>query len=116
MKKMFVAFGIAIAVICGTVFSSSQTAQAAEIYTEDEINYVIEECLSNEIANYSEEYDEAGITNVKVFNVMSVIHDDGSVFVIVTCSAEYNGKKVYETQSTVTSMSEVAEVSEAYGL
>lgn len=115
MKKMFVAFGIAIAVFCGMILIPSEEAQASEVYSTDEISSAIEQVLEYAIADYSEEYDELGITNVTVDRVMVITLPNDNVAIGILCTVEYAGRVISEVQRTIVSMSEVSEFMEMYG-
>lgn len=114
MKKMFVAFGIAIAVFCGMIFGTSQTAQAAEVYSVDEIEARFEDAVDHAIDEYSDEYYEMGLRNVDArvrFDTLS----DGRVMIMVVSQADYLGSTIYDISSTTASMSEIVDGLESIG-
>lgn len=106
MKKMFVAFGIAIAVFCGMIFGTSQTAQAAEVDTDVAIETRFEEAVDYALNEYSDEYAEMGITNVDATVYSIHLPEDRVMFVIAT-TAEYQGETIVDVQASTFSMSEV---------
>lgn len=106
MKKMFVAFGIAIAFFCGMIFGTSQTAQAAEVDTDVAIETRFEAALDYVIDDYSDEYAERGITNVDT-TVYSVHLPENRVMFMIIATAEYQGETIYDVQVETFDMSVV---------
>ena len=97
MKKMFVAFGIAIAVFCGMIFGTSQTAQAAEVDTDVAIETRFKAALDYAIDDYSDEYAEKGITNVDA-TVYSIALPENRVMFMIITTADYQGETIYDVQ------------------
>lgn len=106
MKKMFVAFGIAIAVFCGMIFGTSQTAQAAEVDTDVAIETRFEEMFNYVLDDYSDEYAERGITNVDATVYSIALLEDRMMFIIIT-TAEYQGETIVDIQSATFGVSEL---------
>lgn len=106
MKKMFVAFGIAVAVFCGMIFGTSQTAQAAEVDTDVAIETRFKAALDCAIDDYSDEYAERGITNVDA-TVYSVALPENRVMFMIITTAEYQGETIYDVQVETFDMSVV---------
>lgn len=107
MKKMFVAFGIAIALTFGMIFGTAEEAHATEVTEDVKYEERFEAMFNEYLDQFMYLFEDHGYSDVKI-RYIYVPRENDLTQVLLVARAVRDGRRVYDT-AWVTDMDEAYE-------